>query len=255
MELIDTHAHLDFEYDSGKTVKDIVDEAALEKVTKIITISSSPDSMDEVKNIASSFDNVYHSLGVHPHDSKKFNNETEKKILSLNNKKCVAIGETGLDFHYEHSPRDVQKKIFQKHIDIARELKLPLIVHIREAYSEAYEILKSEYRDTCNAVLHCYSGTKKELKMFLDLGIYVSFTGIVTFEKADNVKESVSYAPLDRIMLETDAPFLAPVPYRGKKNYPKYTALIAKKVAEIKGVDLSTIAEKTTENALKLFGF
>ena len=255
MEFIDTHAHLDFEYDEGKTLEDIVDEAKKDGVSKIITVASAPDSLDSVAKIAASFDGVYHSLGIHPHDSKSFSPEIEKQILKLNNPKCVAIGETGLDYYYEHSERQVQKKAFIKQIDIARELKLPLIIHIREAYKDAYEILRSEFKDICPAVLHCYTGSKEDLKKFLDLGIFVSFTGIITFDKATNVKESALYAPIDRMMLETDAPFLAPIPHRGKKNYPKYTVLIAKKIAEIKNMELSLVADKTTKNASSLFGF
>jgi TatD DNase family protein len=254
MEFIDTHAHLDFEYEDGMSVEKIIKEATDNNVNKIITIASSVDSLEKANNISNSYEQVFHSLGIHPHDAKDFNIDVEKKIRKLNNKKCVAIGEIGLDFHYDHSPRDIQKKVFVKQIEISKDLNLPIIVHIRQADSMAYEILKSELKDNCNGVLHCYSGTKSELKKYLDLGMLVSFTGIVTFEKATDVKESVLYAPNDRIMLETDSPYLAPVPHRGKKNYPKYIPIIAQKIADIKAQKIEEVAEYTTNNAINLFG-
>ncbi len=254
MEFVDTHAHLDFEYEKGETTKEIIQEARNNNVTKIITIGSSVESLDKICEIAKSYDSVFHSLGIHPHDAKDFNTDIEKKIKELNNNKCVAIGEIGLDFHYDHSPRELQKKVFIKQIEISRKLKLPIIIHIRQADLLAYEILQSEYSNMCSGVLHCYSGTKSELKKYLDLGLFVSFTGIVTFDKAIDVKESVAYAPTDRIMLETDSPYLAPIPHRGKKNYPKYIPLIAQKIAEIKNQKIEEVASYSTKNATTLFG-
>lgn len=253
MDLIDTHAHLDFEYEEGITPEKIVKEAAENNVNKVITIASDPASLKKVKQISESLDSVYYSLGVHPHEAKDYNTDIEENIKHLKTKKCVAIGEIGLDFFYDHSPRDLQKKVFVKQIDLARQLKLPVIIHIREADLEAYEILKSEYKDACNGVVHCYSGTKEQLKKFLDLGMFVSFTGIITFNKAITVQESASYAPCDRIMLETDSPFLAPIPYRGKKNYPKYIPIIAKKLSELRKETIEKVAEYTTKNAMTFF--
>ena len=253
MEFIDTHAHLDFEYEEGVTPEKIINDAAERGVNRIITIGSDPASLKKIHDIADTFENVYHSLGVHPHEAKDFNADIEKEILSLNGKKCVAIGEIGLDFFYDHSPRDIQKKVFVKQIDMARELDLPVIIHIRDADREAYDILKNEFKDFCNGVVHCYSGTKEQLKKYLDLGMHVSFTGIITFNKAINVQESAIYAPKERIMLETDAPFLAPTPYRGKKNYPKYIPIIAKKLSDLRNEPLQQVAEYTTANAVKFF--
>ena len=171
MEFVDTHVHLDFEYDPGKTVEDIVKEAVDRRVTKIITIGSDIKSLRKAFDISNRFENVYHSLGIHPHNATSFNRNVENKIYELNKSKCVAIGEIGLDFYYEHSPRDIQKRVFVKQIDIARELKLPVIIHIREADMEVYEILKSEFKDFCTGVVHCYSGTREQLKKYLDLGM------------------------------------------------------------------------------------
>lgn len=255
MHFVDTHAHLDFEYEANLDTKKIIDNANKAGVSKIITISSDLKSIDNASKISQDFENVFHSLGLHPHDAKDFNNEVANKIIALKNKKTVAIGETGLDYYYEHSPRDIQKKVFIEQIELSYELKLPLIIHVREADKDCYEILSSETKDNeLKGVLHCYSGTKNELKKYLDLGFYVSFTGIITFPKAELVKESAQYAPKDRIMLETDSPFLAPIPYRGKKNYPEYIPIIAQKLSELRGESLETVANYTTKNAETLFG-
>ena len=253
MEFIDTHAHLDFEYEDGMNAEKIVKEAAENDVTRIITIGSDPASLKKIYDIANSFENVYCSLGVHPHEAKDFNSEVEKEIYSLRTKKCVAIGEIGLDFYYDHSPREAQKKIFVRQINMAREMDLPVVIHIRDADTDAYEILKGEYRDHCNGVIHCYSGTREQLKKYLDLGMFVSFTGIITFNKSLNVQDAAVYAPKDRIMLETDSPFLAPIPHRGKKNYPKFIPIIATKLSELRKESLEDVAKYTTSNAIKFF--
>ena len=253
MLFVDTHAHLDFEYEENITPEKIVKEAEENLVTKIITISSDVSSIKKSFDIASKFPNVYHSMGIHPHEAKDFNQEVENGIKNLKSPKCVAIGEIGLDFFYDHSPKDIQKNVFIKQIELAHELKLPLIMHIRDADKEAYDILKTELKDA-KAVLHCYSGTKEQLKKYLDLGMFVSFTGIITFPKAATIQEAATYAPNDRIMLETDSPFLTPVPFRGQKNYPKHIPLIAKKLAELKTQTLEDVANYTSKNANIMFG-
>ena len=255
MFFVDTHAHLDFEYEQDITPEKIIKEAEDNLVTKIITISSDVPSIRRSFEIASKFQNVYHSMGVHPHEAKDFNQEVEKDILFLKSKKLVAIGETGLDYYYDHSPRDVQRSAFIKQIGLAYELKLPLVIHVRDADQDCYDILKTELiKNNISGVLHCYSGTKDQLKKYLDLGLYVSFTGIITFVKSDPVKEASSYAPKDRIMLETDSPFLAPIPLRGQKNYPKNIPIIAKKLAEIRVETIEEVADYTSKNANTLFG-
>jgi TatD DNase family protein len=253
MFFIDTHTHLDFEYEENVTPEKIVKEAEDVLVTKIITISSDVASIQKSFDIASKFPNVYHSIGVHPHEAKDFSQEVEKDMRKLKGPKCVAIGEIGLDFFYQHSPKDTQKNVFVKQIELAHELKLPLIMHVRDADKEAYDILKTELKDL-KAVLHCYSGTKDQLKKYLDLGMYASFTGIITFPKAIIAQEAAIYAPDDRIMLETDSPFLTPVPFRGQKNYPKHIPLIAQKLAELRNQTLENIADLTSKNANTLFG-
>lgn len=252
--MIDTHAHLDFKFDDDITVDKIVAEAAEDGVKIIICACSSVDSLEKTTEIANKYSGVYHSLGVHPHDSKDFNADVDRMFFDLYGKKCVAIGETGLDYYYEHSPGTIQKKVFARETEIARELGLPLIVHSREADRDTYEILKSEYGDTCNGVIHCYTGNREQLKKYLDMGMYVSFTGIITFPKTAEIADAARYAPDDRIMVETDAPFLAPVPFRGKINYPKYVVRVAEKLAEIRERTPEEIAAITTRNARAFFG-
>jgi len=253
MFFVDTHAHLDFEYEENVTSEKIVKEAEENLVTKIITISSDVPSIKKSFDIASKFPNVYHSMGVHPHEAKDFSQAVENDIKKLNGPKCVAIGEIGLDFFYDHSPKDVQKDIFVKQIELAHKLKLPLIMHVRDADKEAYDILKTELKEI-KAVLHCYSGTKEQLKKYLDLGMFISFTGIITFPKAAIAQEAATYTPNDRIMLETDSPFLTPVPFRGQKNYPKHIPIIAQKLADLKKESIEKVAEYTSKNAHALFG-
>lgn len=253
MEFIDTHAHLDMEYSDNETPKEIIERASKNGVKRIITISSSPGSIESAHKIAQDFEGVYHSIGLHPHEAKDFSQDLEASMRSLNSNKCVAVGEIGLDYHYMLSPVETQKNVFVKMTELARELGLPVIIHSREADKETYDILRSEYKDGCNGVLHCYSGTREQLKKYLDLGMFVSFTGIISFPKAETAKEAVLYSPQDRIMIETDCPFLAPVPHRGKKNYPEYIPIIAAKLAEIKGESLEEVARYTTKNALALF--
>lgn len=248
MEFIDTHAHLDFKYDNS--IETIIEEAKAEKVNNIITISSSVESLENAYKISNGYENIYYSLGIHPHDAKYFTKEIEEKIKKLKNNKCVAIGEIGLDYFYNHSEKNTQKKVFVKQIEIAKELKLPIILHSRDADTDTYEILKSE---ETSGVLHCYTSTKEILKKYLDLGLYVSFTGVITFKKTEHIKEALKYAPKDRVMIETDSPFLAPNPYRGKTNLPKYIPIIADEFSKIRRETLQEVASYTTRNAKTLF--
>lgn len=250
---IDTHAHLDFEYE--KDTLNILEAAKKEGVEKIINISSSPSSFAKIQKLSSDFENLYHSLGVHPHDAKDYNSDVEKEIYALKNKKTLAIGEIGLDYFYKLSEPEVQKKVFVKQIHIANSLKLPIVLHIRDAHSEAYDIIKTEIANLNSCVVHCYTGSIDILKKYLNLGMYVSFTGVITFPKASDVKESVKYAPMDRIMLETDAPYLAPVPHRGKTNYPEYVPILAKELSLIKELDLKVVAPIIYDNSFKFFNF
>lgn len=250
IKYIDTHAHIDFEYEINTDL--IISQAQEKGVDKIINVSSSP-IFDKVLEISSKYEFVYNTLGVHPHEAKDFTIDTQKNIYSLKNDKTLAIGEIGLDYFYEYSEISIQKKVFLKQIEIAYGLNLPLVLHIRDAHDDALDILKNEIKNIKNAVVHCYSSSKSILKKYLDLGLFVSFTGIISFPKATELREALSYAPLDRIMIETDAPYLAPIPHRGKTNYPKYIPIIASTVASVKNIELSNLAPILYSNSINFF--
>lgn len=249
LKFIDTHAHLDFKFDIS--IDEILEKAKAKNVEYIINISSSKDSLEKVIGISNIYKNVFNTLGIHPHDAKDYNPDIETSIYNLKNNKTLAIGEIGLDYYYLHSSKEIQKKVFIKQIEVAYNLKLPLVLHIRDAHKDAIEVLKTE--KVASAVVHCYSGTKENLKQYLDLNYFVSFTGIITFLKATDVKEVFKYAPLDRIMLETDCPYLAPEPYRGKTNYPYYVPIIAEAGAKIKELDINFFANKIYQNSINFF--
>jgi len=249
LKYIDTHAHLDFNYDIS--IEAILEKALKANLEYIINISSTKDSLEKVINISDKHKNVYNTLGIHPHDAKDYNKDTENNIYSLKNNKTLAIGEIGLDYYYLHSNKEIQKKVFIKQIEVAYNLKLPLVLHIRDAHNDAIDILKTE--KTENAVVHCYSSSKENLKKYLDLDYFISFTGIISFSKAKDIKEVFKYAPLDKIMLETDSPYLAPEPHRGKTNYPSYIPIIAESGAKIKELDINFFANKIYENSIKFF--
>lgn len=251
MEFIDTHAHLDFEYEKNTSVEEILKEAKKENVNKIITIGSDINSLKKAPIIASEHKNVYFSMGLHPHEAKYYNQDVEKEIKANKNKKFVAIGEIGLDYFYMHSSKKEQEKAFLSQLELSKKLNLPCVLHIREADSDAYSILKS-FKDM-KAVLHCYSSNKENLRKYLDLGFFVSFTGIISFKKAENVREALKYAPKERIMIETDSPYLAPIPFRGKTNYPKYISIIAKSMATTRNESIEEVASYTTNNANLFF--
>jgi TatD DNase family protein len=248
-QYIDTHAHLDFDFDLDTNT--IVLNAKEKKVNYIINISSSVESLAKVSKLSITYNNIYNTLGIHPHDAKDYSKEVENNIYKLKNVKTVAIGEIGLDFFYLHSSKEQQKKVFIKQIEIAKALGLKIVLHVRDAHKEALDILEQE--KTHNAVIHCYSSTKDNLKKYLDLGLYVSFTGIITFKKSNEIKEALKYAPLDRIMLETDSPFLAPSPYRGKTNYPEYIPIIAKEAAIIKNILFHSFSDAVFNNSINFF--
>ena len=251
MKFIDTHAHLDFDFDID--TNSIIQKANTQGVDKIINVSSSPDNFDKIIEISTEHKFVYNTLGVHPHEAKMYNSDIETKIHKLNNSKTLAIGEIGLDYYYEFSDKQIQKAVFLKQIEIAYNLKLPIILHIRDAHDDAFDIINNEINNIYGAVVHCYSSSKEYLKKYLDLGLFVSFTGIISFKKAEIVKDALKYTPLDRLMIETDAPYLAPNPHRGKTNYPEYIPIIAKNVSEIKNIELSTLAPILYTNSIKFF--
>jgi len=226
-------------------------------VEKIIVVGGAGElsSNDAAAELAASSAALFATVGMHPHDAKDVNEEDFKRLKDLTHSpKVVAVGETGLDFYYDHSPRNVQIELFCRFIEMARETGLPLVVHDREAHREVTELLRREGRGEIRGVIHCFTGDFGAAMNFLDLGFYLSFTGIITFKNADPLREVVRRLPLDKILIETDSPYLAPVPHRGKRNEPAFVLLVAETVARVRGVPLEEVARATSLNAQRLFG-
>ena len=258
MQLIDTHVHINFEVfqDDLDLVSSRWREAG---VTKLVHSCVHPEEFASIQKIANQFSELYFSVGLHPLDVQKWQGEkTYQKIqqLATSDKKVVAIGEMGLDF-YKDEQKELQKEVFCQQLEIAKFLNKPVIIHCRDAAKSLREILIdfSQQKGEIKGVMHCWGGTPEETKWFLDLGFYLSFSGIVTFKNALAVQESAKIVPSDRLLIETDCPFLAPVPKRGKRNEPSYVRYVAEKLAQIRNVSLETLSEQTTANAQQLFKF
>ena len=263
LRFIDTHAHLDDPRFDGDRDR-VVERARSGGVGTIINVGcwNRDNAFDGLHPILERYDLIRCALGVHPHDAKDVEDhapfdlirrllEREKGIWR---ERTVAIGETGLDYHYDNSPRDVQREVFRQHISLARALNLPLIVHSREAEKDTLRILEDEGAGEIGGVFHCFSGGLDMARRVLDMGFYLSFTGVVTFPNARKVHEVVRNVPVERILLETDCPYLAPVPVRGKRCEPSFIVHTAQKIAELKGLSLEDVARITTINAEDLFG-
>ena len=250
--LVDSHCHLDFA-DSAAEREAIISRARAAGVDTMLTISTRLDEFDAVRAIAEAHSGIWCSVGVHPHEAKDYAELAPQKLLALAaHPQVVGIGETGLDFHYDLSPRDIQERVFRAHIAASRESGLPLIIHARQADREVAWILEKERPPP--GVMHCFSSGRALADAALALGFYISISGIVTFRNAEELRAIVHDLPLERLLVETDAPYLAPVPYRGKRNEPAYVAAIAAAVAELKGIDLQHLAAITSANFFRLFG-
>lgn len=253
--LVDSHCHLNFEQLSTQ-LDDVVRRAKLAGVGHMLTIGTKLREFDSVRKIAEDYDNIHCSVGIHPHEAEEEGETvTVEKLLALSDHpKVVAIGETGLDYFYEHSPREVQKHSFCVHIEAARRSGLPLIVHTRNADEDTIDILHDEYKKgPFTGVIHCFSSGWEVAEKSMQIGFYISISGIVTFKAAKELQDHVTKLPLDRLLVETDSPYLAPVPNRGKTNEPSFVAHTASKVAELKGVDTEELATITTNNFFELF--
>lgn len=254
MRLIDAHCHLDEDYTPDP--QPLLERAREAGVVHFVVngLWRSPGNFGNARALADRFPGlVSPTVGVHPHDSAQATAEDYEAMERMAaDPAVVGIGETGLDFHYNHSPPDVQRERFRWSIALAKKVGKPLVVHVREANAEAAQILKEEGAQEVGGQIHCFSGGVEDARAYLELGFHLSISGIVTFKSAENIREAVRYAPIDRLLVETDSPYLAPVPYRGKKNEPAWVVETAKKVAEVKGETLERVAEETTENACRL---
>jgi TatD DNase family protein len=252
--LVDSHCHLNYKglYES---VDDVVARARNAGVGTMLTINTRLSEFDEVLGIARKFDDIYCSVGVHPHEAE---NHPEVAVAQLIERAqdplVVAIGETGLDYYYDHSPRDQQQDSFRTHIAAARESGLPIIIHTRDADDDCAQILEEEMgKGAFTGVIHCFTASAAFARKALVLGLYISISGIVTFKTAEELRDIVREVPLDRLLIETDAPFLAPVPKRGKTNEPAFVAHVAARVAEIKGIGIAELENITARNFFDLF--
>ncbi|MEZ4705136.1 MAG: TatD family hydrolase [Bdellovibrionota bacterium] len=258
MKLIDTHAHLDFpQYETE--VLETLDRARDAGLTRIIQIALGP----EIEKYHKSYELVKQhpqlsmAVGFHPHDAKHFTPEHLELIREFSRyEKVVAVGEIGLDYYYEHSDREQQKEVLRTLLDAAIEVNKPVCIHTRDAAQDSIDVFShTKVFEKVGGVIHCFSGTVDEVKHYLDLGAHISFSGIVTFAKAQSVQEACKLVPMDKLLIETDCPFLAPVPHRGKRNEPAYVRHVAEQVASIKGLSLEHVATQTTQNAHRLFRF
>ena len=254
--LIDTHSHLDdTRYDADREA--VIARARETGVETMVTIGCDLTSSRSAVALAEHYPFIYASVGVHPHEVKHICDDWYDELRRLpQREKVVAYGEIGLDYHYNHSPPKLQRDRFREQIGLARELHLPIVVHTREAQDDTIAILREEHAGDIGGVFHCFSGDAWLAKDALDLGFYLSFSGVVTFQNATMLRDIVKTVPLDRILIETDGPYLTPVPHRGRRNEPAFVRLVAEKIAEIKGMDAVSVEEigrVTSDNARRLF--
>lgn len=252
--LVDSHCHLDkLDYQSRHTdVKDVINKAKENGVDYLLSVGVTLDSFPAMMSLIYPFDNVFASCGVHPLDLEEGFDFDKLKMLAQN-ERVVAIGETGLDYHYQPALALEQKKAFTQHIELATELNKPLIIHTRMAQQDTIAILKNEQAYRAGGVFHCFTESYDMARQALDMGFYISISGIVTFNKATELQEVVKRLPLDRLLVETDSPYLAPIPFRGKENQPAYVRNVATFIAQLKGVSEQEIAKVTTNNFFSLF--
>ena len=255
MRLIDTHAHLDFDdYDQDR--EEVFNRARKIGVEKIVNIGADLEGSRRAVELAEKYDHVYASVGIHPHEADTVNEESLAEIKALAaSPKVKAIGECGLDFYYDNSPREIQKDAFKKQLDLALELQLPVVVHSREAAAETLEILDTAGDFAEKLIFHCYAYGPEEIEEIIRRDYYVAFGGLVTFNSAQPIRDALKKMPLDRILLETDAPYLTPAPHRGKRNEPAYLEHIVKKAAAVRGISAEKMGEITTENAERIYRF
>lgn len=252
--LIDTHAHIDMGINEETTLNDIISEMNEFGVKKAIIPAVEIATQDKVVEIANSDDNIFGMVGLFPSEAKTFTTEFEEKMekIAKSNKKIVAVGEIGLDYYWDKSFVDLQKEVFIKQIKLAQKLDLPIVVHDREAHKDCFDILKEQKVE--NVLFHCFSGSVEFMKECVREGWYIALGGVVTFKNAVKMKDVAREVPLEKLVLETDSPYLTPVPYRGKPNKPAYVRYVAEEIAKIRSLPLEELIDVTTTNAERFFG-
>lgn len=259
MIFIDSHCHIDGEaFDEDRDV--VVERAKNNGVKAMLNVGTgNPHNgeIDQAIAVAEEYENVFAAVGVHPHDAKLYNDEAENHLIDLvkSSTKVIAWGEIGLDFYYDHSPRDVQAEVFRRQIRAAKQLNLPIIIHSRDADDETVGILHEECsgKDFRGGIMHCFGGTPQMALDLIDIGFLISFAGNVTFKKAENLRDAARVVPLEKLLIETDCPFLTPVPFRGKRNEPSFVVHTANFLAEFYNIELQKLADQTTDNFINFF--
>lgn len=251
--LIDSHAHLNdkrFDLDRDYLIENLKNNG----IELVVNVGADMESSRASVDLAQKYEAIYAAVGIHPHSATEMNEETLKEIEELSKgEKVVAIGEIGLDYYYDNSPRDIQRECFRAQIRLAKRLDMPIVVHTRDADADTLEILKEE-KEGLRGVIHCFSSDRAQMKEYLDLGFFIAFGGPVTFKKTDELKEAAKIVPLEKLLVETDAPYLAPMPYRGKRNEPIFVKETAALIANLKGLMLDDLALQTVTNTKEIFG-
>jgi len=251
--IFDSHAHLDDRrFDEDR--EEVIERAFQAGIAGIINVGADLESSRTTVELSGKYDFIYASVGVHPHEASGYNASIEGQISNLaQSDRVVAIGEIGLDYHYDNSPRDLQKKAFERQLRLASSMDLPVIIHNREAHRDCLDILHVEKNERQRGVFHCYSGSAEMVREVVELGFYVSFAGVVTFKNARKAVEALKVVPIDRLLFETDCPYLSPEPYRGKRNEPAYTSFTAQRIAEVLEMEYDRLCSTVWENTHRLF--
>ncbi|RWU13555.1 TatD family hydrolase [Anoxybacillus flavithermus] len=252
--LFDTHAHLNATQ-FNEDVEQVIERARAEGVSHIVVVGFDRPTIERAMELAEQYSFIYAAVGWHPVDAVHMTDEDLSMIERLAaHPKVVALGEMGLDYYWDQSPKDIQKEVFRKQIRLAKKVKLPIIIHNRDATADIVDILREENAGEVGGVMHCFSGSIEVARQCMDMNFYISFGGPVTFKNAKKPKEVAKEIPLDRLLIETDCPYLTPHPFRGKRNEPSYVKYVAEAIAELKGLSFEEVAQKTSDNAKRLFG-
>ena len=252
-EIFDTHAHYDDEaFDEDR--EELLAELPGQGIARVVNVGASLASCQKTMELMDRYDYIYGAIGVHPSETGELNEENFKQIQEwCSHEKCLAVGEIGLDYYWDEPEREIQKKWFVRQLDLAREVKLPVVIHSREAAKDTADIMTAEHAEEIGGVVHCYSYTKETAKIFLNMGFYFGIGGVLTFKNAKKLKEAVEYIPMDRIVLETDCPYLAPEPNRGKRNSSLNIPYVVTAMSQLKGISEEEVRKAAWENAVKLY--
>lgn len=254
MNLFDSHCHLE----NGRFEADLPEVMARMKdagVNRCILAGSDMETSEQIVALTKEHAHVYGVVGIHPHDAKTWTDDCAQRIADwTKEERIVGVGEIGLDYYYDHSPRDVQKEVFVKQLLLARKLEMPAVFHVRDAHGDVLDLLRANRSQLPAGVVHCYSGSVESAREYLDMGFYISFAGPITFKNANKLLDVAKYVPQDRILVETDSPYLAPVPMRGCRNEPTFVQYVAQTVAELRGISAEEMAQTAFENTCRLFG-